>query len=170
MLRAKSQSSVARIHALIDLQGPSQTPLKGHLASQRSIMPEVQPVPGRAVPASRACGGCQDRPGHRESPQPKPAVVLPGVIGPSQYSSHLAGLRRQGISRRKRFHARCANYQSLGAGDDIEPPAVAGVEKPAREAVRISGARRFTPAGLLSPRRLERIVQQPTLGLEVRPQ
>ena len=45
------------------------------------------------------------------------------------------------------FHARGANYQSLGAGTALEPPAVAGVEKSARETVRISGARRFTPGG-----------------------
>ena len=47
----------------------------------------------------------------------------------------------------KRSRPRDANYQSLGAGTALEPPAVAGVEKSARETVRISGARRFTPGG-----------------------
>jgi hypothetical protein len=50
-------------------------------------------------------------------------------MGPSQYSSHLADLRRQGIPQRKLFRARGANYQSLEAGNGLEPLVVAGVEK-----------------------------------------
>jgi hypothetical protein len=43
------------------------------------------------------------------------------------------------MAQAKLFHARGANYQSLGAGSDVEPPAVAGVEKLA------GGARDFGP-------------------------